>query len=119
MPRTGGGGPSASARRGVQERHDGIPARVQHGERTVPATRAQRHHIAPISQLPDGAFVVRGGEPWLVRGAQILRWTPGGYAERRRRPRDRAATVITPPSLVALLRAGWDPLVPFLHPSAG
>jgi hypothetical protein len=29
--------------------------------------------------------------------------------------------VITPPSLVAVLRAGWepDPGVPLLHPSAG
>jgi hypothetical protein len=26
--------------------------------------------------------------------------------------------VITPPSLVELLRVGWDPLVPLLHPSA-
>jgi hypothetical protein len=25
--------------------------------------------------------------------------------------------VITPPSLVELLRAGWQPLVPLLHPS--
>jgi hypothetical protein len=90
-----------------------------HGERIVPATRAQRHHAAPLAGLPDGAFVLRDGEPWLVLGSQILRWTPGGYAERRRRPRDRAATVITPPSLVAVLRAGWNPLVPFLHPSAG
>jgi hypothetical protein len=26
--------------------------------------------------------------------------------------------VITPPSLVAVLLAGWQPLVPLLHPSA-
>jgi hypothetical protein len=26
--------------------------------------------------------------------------------------------MITPPSLVAVLRAGWHPLVPLLHPSA-
>ena len=31
----------------------------------------------------------------------------------------RAAEVITPPSLVAVLRAGWDgAAVPLLHPSA-
>ena len=28
------------------------------------------------------------------------------------------AVVITPPSLVAVLRAGWHGVVPFLHPSA-
>jgi hypothetical protein len=26
--------------------------------------------------------------------------------------------VITPPSLVAVLRSGWEPLVPLLHPTA-
>jgi hypothetical protein len=26
--------------------------------------------------------------------------------------------VITPPSLLAVLSAGWDPVVPLLHPSA-
>jgi hypothetical protein len=26
--------------------------------------------------------------------------------------------VITPPSLLAVLRTGWDPAVPLLHPSA-
>jgi hypothetical protein len=26
--------------------------------------------------------------------------------------------VLTPPSLVAVLRAGWHPLVPLVHPSA-
>jgi hypothetical protein len=89
-----------------------------HGERVDPATRAQRHHTEPIGGLPDGAFIVRDGEPWLVLGSQILRWTPGGYGERRPRAHAGGATVITPPSLVAVLRVGWEPLVPFLHPSA-
>ena len=50
-------------------------------------------------------------------GPQLLRWTPAGYAERAPRPGGRA-TLITPPSLVAVLRSGWEPLVPLLHPSA-
>jgi hypothetical protein len=89
-----------------------------HSERVEPVTRTQRHHAEPIDGLPDGAFVARDGEPWLVLGSQILHWTPGGYSERRPRPRSAMATVITPPSLVAVLRAGWEPVVPFLHPSA-
>jgi hypothetical protein len=80
---------------------------------------AQRHHAAALDDLPDGAFVLRDGAPWLVRGATLLRWTPGGYAERAARPAGAQATLITPPSLVAVLRAGWDDAaVPLLHPSA-
>jgi hypothetical protein len=79
--------------------------------------RARRLHDVRLDALPDGAFVLEGGEPWLVLGRRLLRWTPGGYAERRRRPRGRG-TGITPPALLALLAAGWDGQVPLLHPTA-
>ena len=51
-------------------------------------------------------------------GAELLRWTPAGYAERSPRPDVEEAVLLTPPMLVAVLRAGWEPLVPLLHPSA-
>jgi hypothetical protein len=89
-----------------------------HGERLDPATRAQRHHPANLDDLPDGAFVLRGGEPWLVLGSRLLRWTPAGYLDASPRPEDQPVELITPPSLVAVLRTGWEPLVPLLHPSA-
>lgn len=73
---------------------------------------------APVDELPDGAFLLREDEPWLVVGSKLLRWTPAGYTERAQRPTDAAASVITPPSLVAIVRAGWQSAVPFLHPSA-
>jgi hypothetical protein len=95
---------------------DAIDMRL-HGERL--ADGAQRHHAAALDELPDGVFVLRDGEPWLVRGDALLRWTPGGYAERAARPAGIRAALITPPSLVAVLRAGWDGAVPLLHPSAG
>jgi hypothetical protein len=85
-----------------------------HGERL--ANGAQRHHRGRVADLPDGAFVLHEGEPWLVRGADLLRWTPGGYVERAPRPAG-GATVITPPSLVAVLRRGWEGAVPLLHPT--
>ena len=88
-----------------------------HGERVAPETRTQLHHPEPFDELPDGAFVLRDGEPWLVCGSELAHWTPAGYAERIARPRAGMATVITPPSLVAVLRAGWEPLVPLFHPS--
>jgi carbonic anhydrase len=83
-----------------------------HGERL--AERPQ----AATDDLPDGAFVLRAGEPWVVRGGELLRWTAAGYADRTARPAGEQARLITPPSLVAVLRAGWEPVVPLLHPSA-
>jgi hypothetical protein len=89
-----------------------------HAERLVPGSHVRRLHDVPLDDLPDGAFVLRDGEPWLVLGAELLRWTPAGYRERVARPVHGAAQAITPPSLVAVLAAGWEPLVPLLHPSA-
>ena len=83
-----------------------------HGERTGSRPSVE------LDDLPDGAFVLRGDEPWLVLGARLMRWTPAGYTERMPRPTGRAA-LVTPPSLVAVLRSSWEPLVPLLHPSAG
>ena len=67
--------------------------------------------------LPDGAFVVGDDAAFLVLGRRLLRWTPAGYVDARPRPRG-TAVVLTPPSLLAVLAAGWDGVVPLLHPSA-
>ncbi|HEX5618504.1 MAG TPA: hypothetical protein VFX51_08800, partial [Solirubrobacteraceae bacterium] len=79
--------------------------------------RGRRFHRA--GKLPDGAFILHDGEPWLVLGDDLLRWTPAGYSERVRRPPG-AATAITPRSLLAVLRSGWGggAAVPLLHPSS-
>ena len=83
-----------------------------------PETRTQLRHEAALDDLPDGTLVLRNGEPGLVFGSELLRWTAAGYAARETRPASEVATVLTPPSLVTVLRAGWQPLVPLLHPSA-
>jgi hypothetical protein len=96
---------------------DAIDAQL-HGERVEPGTRAQRRHKAPLDELPDGAIVLWEGAPCLVRGGDLLTWTAAGYVGRKQRPSRQRTLLITPPSLVAVLRAGWLPLVPLLHPSA-
>ena len=88
-----------------------------HAERIDPRTRAQLHHEAPLDELPDGAFVLHDHAPWLVHGDHFLRWTAAGYTDRRPRRKHARAVLITPPSLVAVLRTDWQPLVPLLHPS--
>jgi hypothetical protein len=95
---------------------DAIDSRL-HAERLEPAGRGRRLHQAPIDGLPDGAFVLDGGDPMLVLGGRLLRWAPAGYRTAKPRPASGQVSVITPPSLVELLRAGWQPLVPLLHPS--
>ena len=91
-----------------ETRADDVDERL-HAERS-------RHWAAPFDGLPDGTFVLRDGEPWLVHGETLRRWTPGGYTDRVPRPNDEA-TVVTPPSLVGVLRAGWSGAVPLFHPS--
>ena len=96
---------------------DAIDLRL-HAERVDATTRAQRHHEEPFDTLPDGAMVLDGGQPLLVVGQALHQWTPAGYVEPRPRPPGRPASVITPPSLVEVLRCDWKPVIPLLHPSA-
>ena len=88
--------------------------RVLHAERLD--GRKKRIYRAPITTLPDGTYVALEGDAHLVWGDELLAWTDRGYGERRERPRTRIADVLTPPSIVALLEAGYPVSV---HPSAG
>ena len=96
---------------------DRIDAQL-HRERLALGTRDRRLHASRYSELPDGAFVLEAGGPHLVLARRLLTWSPGGYCAGHRRPRNGRATVITPPSLMAILRSGWSPSVPLLHPSS-
>ena len=80
--------------------------------------RERRLHTLPFADLPDGAFVLEGGRPWLVLGRELLAWSPAGYGDRRPRP-EGTASALTPPTTLAVLGAGWDDaLVPLLHETA-
>lgn len=95
---------------------DGVDARL-HGERVDARGGGQRRHRSRFEDLPDGAFALHDGAPYLVAGSRMLRWTAGGYDASVGRVRG-DASVLTPPSLVAILRAGWESSIPFLHASA-
>ncbi|HEU0195476.1 MAG TPA: hypothetical protein VFQ71_14825 [Gaiellales bacterium] len=96
---------------------DGLDERL-HAERVYPGRFHRRLHEVPIDQLPDGAFIVRGGAPWMVLGDRLRQWTPAGYAGSQSRPGGGTAQLVTPPLLLPLLADGCPRLVPFLHPSA-
>jgi hypothetical protein len=78
-----------------------------HSERIVPGTHRRRLHALPWAGLPDGTFVLDDGLPALVLGDALVPWTTDGYGGRRPRPTAGTATVITPPSTVTVLRAGY------------
>jgi len=86
--------------------------RVLHQERRL-VGGARVTYPAPLSELPDGVFIARDGESWLVRDGGLRRWTPAGYGDRID-PFDGPAAVLTPRATVAAIRAGYHPL---LHPS--
>jgi hypothetical protein len=83
--------------------------RQLHAERIVNGTHRRRLHPASWSDLPDGTFVRLDAPaaPAVVIGSYLAEWTATGYQVRRPRPRQGTATVITPPSTVAALRAGY------------
>jgi len=96
---------------------DAIDAQL-HAERVDPATRGKRRHESSIAGLPYVAFVVDREDAYLLDGERMLRWTPSGYVAGRSRPRRGHVTLLTPPSLVGILRTAWRPAVSLLHPSA-
>ena len=97
-----------------------IDARL-HADRLA-GSGVRRTYRAPLAGLPSGTIVDIGGAPWLVHDGRLLAWTPGGY---RQRPVEAPGgpieapggpvTVITPRATVAVLAAGYRPV---LHPSA-
>lgn len=78
-----------------------------HGERIVRGTHRRRHHELPWADLPDGTFVRLTDAPSVVVGGRLVEWTAAGYRARHPRPARGMATVITPPSTIAVLRAGY------------
>ena len=87
---------------------------VLHAERLD--GKEKRLHRRDIDELPDGAVIARDGEAFAVRGKQLLQWTARGYNAMQPRPRAIEAGVLTPPSMVKVLEAGYRPR---WHSSAG
>ncbi len=77
-----------------------------HAERIVRGTHQRRLHSMPWDELPDGTFVKTENASAVVRGDEVVEWTFTGYGAKR--PRGRGmADVITPPSIVDVLRKDY------------
>jgi hypothetical protein len=77
--------------------------------------RAKRVHALPmpLEELPDGAMVQEGMESYLIAQGRALKWSPAGYRKAPNAISD--AMLLTPPSTLRALRAGYRPV---LHRSA-
>jgi hypothetical protein len=91
--------------------------RVLHDERTTPDRRPRRHPMS-WDRLPPGTFVLVEGGPALVGPDRLVPWEPAavGYGTPIARPAHGRVEVLTPPTTVALLAAGYRPE---LHPTSG
>jgi hypothetical protein len=87
--------------------------KVLHNERLD--GRTKRLHRARIGDLPDGAMIAAEEGAFAVRGDMLLSWTPQRYDSRKPRPRAGGVDVLTPPSILSVLSAGYQPR---WHPSA-
>ena len=86
---------------------------VLHRERLA-SGRKRRHPLPmPIGRLPDGAFVAAGTASYMISGGRALEWTMSGYRETASSLSH--AELLTPPSTVRTLSAGYRPV---LHPTA-
>jgi hypothetical protein len=84
-----------------------------HGERLANRTKQLHALHDPISTLPDGTMIAANDQPCLIARGDALRWTPDGY-KAIGQPIT-AAMLITPPSTINALRAGYRPV---LHSTA-
>jgi hypothetical protein len=86
---------------------------VLHRERLERGKKRLHALPMPLQQLPDGAMVQAGTESYLITQGAALLWSPDGY----RRPQNALteAMLLTPPSTLRALSAGYRPV---LHKSA-
>ena len=97
---------------GQRPRVDPMDRRL-HAERVD--GRAKRTHVVAWDDLPDGAFAVHDDGAVLVLADRLVPWSAAGYGPAIPRPAAGRATVLTPPSTLAVLGHGYRPV---LHPTA-
>ncbi|MBV8197837.1 MAG: hypothetical protein JO263_06865 [Candidatus Eremiobacteraeota bacterium] len=75
----------------------------------------KRTYFDEIGRLPDGAYVAIDRKAWLVWDDGLFEWSDRGYLSRRPRETHGEVEILTPQASIAVLRAGYRPLI---HPTA-
>ena len=84
---------------------------VLHAERLDQGRKRLYPMPRPVGELPDGAVIAAAGEAYTMAHGRAFRWSEQGYEAAREIPR--ADGLLTPPSTVLAIRAGYRPV---LHP---
>jgi hypothetical protein len=88
---------------------------VLHGERLEPGRPwRKRLHPLPPAALPRGSMLVWQDTAWAVAEAGLARWTPDGFLKPQSDlmqvlQLEPEVPVLTPPAILACLRAGYAP----------
>jgi hypothetical protein len=85
--------------------------RALHAERLA----SRRPPMDGDSRLPDGAMIAIGEKAFAVRGRNLLRWSPAGYVDTRKRKPAMSSLLLTPSRIIVILARGYRPR---WHPSA-
>lgn len=103
----------AAANRDVTDAHRPLAPvidAVLHRERM-----SRGRDLNSIDGLPDGTFVSDNNDAYLVLRNELRLWTPAGYERPDREP-EFPVNLLTPPSILASLSAGYPVSI---HPTAG
>jgi hypothetical protein len=104
--------------RSLWEAHCGAPAGADamdvhlHAERLD--GKRKRTYQAGLRNLPEGTYVSMDGAAWLLWNGKLNLWSDAGYVNRRPPPENGEVAVLTPQTIVEILRAGYRPGV---HPT--
>jgi len=85
---------------------------VLHSERLDHGRKRLHGLPGPADELPDGSVIAAAGDAYVLARGRAFQWTEHGYEGPLQIPR--ADVLLTPPSTLGALHAGYRPA---LHPS--
>ena len=87
-----------------------------HAERLAPGGTRPPLDRSQLLELPDGTMTTRGRDAFAIKGGRLWRWSFEGYGTGLgiAECAEHDFSLLTPPSTLAVLRAGY---VPVWHPS--
>lgn len=88
---------------------------ILHGQRRASAPSDHEASKIAAGELPEGAVFAKGKQFRVMRQGRPWHWTFDGYASAGAIDPASSVELVTPPAVIAALRAGYRPL---WHPSA-